>query len=64
MNLGLRAILLALAVVLFVIGAFSDIHQGDFVCWGLAVTAAAFLVEELGLGTQINMGGRPRSNTP
>ncbi len=62
MNLGLRAILLALAIVLFVIAAFSDLHQGDFVSWGLAVTAAAFLVEELGLGTQINMGGT-RSNT-
>ena len=60
MNLGLRAILLALAIVLFVIGVFSTLHQGDFVCWGLAATAAALLVEELGLGTQINMGG-PRN---
>lgn len=60
MNLGLRAILLALAIVLFVIGVFSTVHQGDFVCWGLAATAAALLVEELGLGTQINMGG-PRN---
>ena len=60
MNLGLRAILLALAIVLFVIGVFSTVHQGDFVCWGLAATAAALLVEELGLRTQINMGG-PRN---
>jgi hypothetical protein len=60
MNLGLRAILLALAIVLFVIGAFSDLHQGDFICWGLAATAAALLVEELGLGTRINVGG-PRN---
>jgi len=52
--------LLALAIVLFVIGVFSTVHQGDFVCWGLAATAAALLVEELGLGTQINMGG-PRN---
>jgi hypothetical protein len=60
MNLGLRAILLALAIVLFVIAVFSTVHQGDFICWGLAATAAALLVEELGLGTQINMGG-PRN---
>ncbi len=60
MNLGLKAILLAVAIVFFVIGVFSTVHQGDFVCWGLAATAAALLVEELGLGTQINMGG-PRN---
>jgi hypothetical protein len=61
MNLGLKAILLAVAVVFFVIGVFSTVHQGDFVCWGLAAMAAAFLVEELGLGTQIKMGGPPRN---
>jgi len=57
MNLGLRAILLAVAIVIFVIGAFSDLHQGDLIAWGLAVAAAALLVEELGLGTRIGMGG-------
>jgi hypothetical protein len=60
MQLGLRAILLAVAILMFVIGVFSTLHQGDFVCWGIAATAAAFLVEELGLGTRINLGG-PRS---
>ena len=57
MALGLRAILLAVAILLFVIGAFSDLHQGDFVCWGLAVAAAALLVEELGFATRWNVGG-------
>jgi hypothetical protein len=57
MNLGLRGILLAVAIVLFVIAAFSDLHQGDLIAWGLAVTAAALLVEELGLGTRIGVGG-------
>jgi hypothetical protein len=61
MNLGLKAILLAVAIVLFLVGAFSDLHQGDFVCWGLLAAAAALLVEELGLGTQIKMGGPPRN---
>jgi hypothetical protein len=60
MNLGPRAILLGLAIVLFVIGVFSDLHQGDYVCWGLAATAAAFLVDDLGLGTRINLGGTRR----
>jgi len=60
MNIGPRTILLALAVVLFVIGVFSDLHQGDFVCWGLAATAAALLVEDLGVGRNMNMGGTRR----
>jgi hypothetical protein len=62
MNLGLRALLLALAIVLFVIGAFSDIHQGDLICWGLAAAVASVLVGELGLETRMNLGGT-RSTT-
>lgn len=50
--IGLRGLLLVLAIVLFVIGVFSDVHQGDLICWGLAATAAALLVEELGLNTR------------
>jgi hypothetical protein len=50
--IGLRGLLLVIAIVLFVIGVFSDIHQGDLICWGLAATAAALLVEELGLNTR------------
>lgn len=55
--IGLRGLLLVIAVVLFVIGVFSDVHQGDLICWGLAATAAALLVEELGLNTRF--GTRP-----
>jgi hypothetical protein len=55
--IGLRGLLLVIAIVLFVIGVFSDIHQGDLICWGLAATAAALLVEELGLNTRF--GTRP-----
>jgi hypothetical protein len=60
MNLGLRAILLAVAILLFVIAVFSDSSYADLLAWGLAATAAALLVEELGLGTRINMGGSRR----
>lgn len=62
MNLGLRAILLAVAILLFVIAVFSDSSYADLLAWGLAATAAALLVEELGLGTRINMGG-PRNTS-
>ena len=60
MNLGLRTILFALAAVLFLIGAFSDLHQGDFVCWGLLVVAVAFIVEDLGVGTNMSTGSMRR----
>ena len=50
--IGLRGILLALAVVLFVIGVFAEEHYADVIALGLAATAAALLVEELGLNTR------------
>jgi len=56
--IGLRGLLLVIAIVLFVIGVFSDIHQGDLICWGLAATAAALLVEELGLNTRFGAPAR------
>jgi len=49
--------LLAVAILLFVIAVFSTSSYADLLAWGLAATAAALLVEELGLGTRINMGG-------
>jgi hypothetical protein len=48
MNVGLRALLLAAAVVLFILAIFSDVHQGDFIAAGLACTSAAVLVREMG----------------
>ena len=59
--IGLPGLLLVVAIVLFVIAVFSDVHQGDLICWGLAVTAAALLVEELGLNSRF--GAAPRRNT-
>ena len=61
MNLGIRAILLALAIVLFVIAVFSETNWDDLVAWGLAATAGALLVEELGLGTRFTFGRNRRS---
>lgn len=61
MQLGLRAILLVVAIVLFIVAAISN---GDtaFNCLtlGLACVAAAFVVEELGLGGpgRMSAGGR------
>jgi hypothetical protein len=50
--IGLRGLLLVLAIILFVIAVFSDVHQGDLIAWGLAATAAAFVVDELGINTR------------
>ena len=50
--IGIRGVLLVVAVILFVIAVFSDLHQGDLIAWGLAATAAGLLVEELGINTR------------
>jgi uncharacterized membrane protein len=60
MNLGLRALLLLLAIVLFIVGALMDStneNRVDLLYWGLAVFGASFVVESLPLG---NMGTRSR----
>ena len=49
MTLGLRGLLLIVAVVLFIVAALSDTNQGDLIAWGLAATAGALLVGELGI---------------
>ena len=50
--MGLRPILLLVAVALFVIAVFSDTRQGDLLLWGLAAFAAAFVVDELPSGAR------------
>jgi len=50
MNLGLKALLQLLAIVLFIVGALSDPDTGDILFWGLAIFAASFIVESLPLG--------------
>jgi hypothetical protein len=48
MNLGLRTILLLVAVVLFVIAVFTDTNWPEFIALGLAAFAAAFASDALG----------------
>jgi hypothetical protein len=46
--IGLRALLLLVALILFIVAAVGD-TTGDWIAWGLACLAAAFLVGEAGL---------------
>jgi hypothetical protein len=52
MQFGLRAILLLVAVVLFVLAALSDSNQGDYLAWGLAAFAGGHLAEAAGWGNR------------
>ena len=56
MNFGLRGLLLILATILFIVAALNDDNFTDLVSIGLAVFAAAFVVEETGFGR--NLGTR------
>jgi hypothetical protein len=49
MNVGLKGLLLLLAIVLFIVAALSDENRWDFLTWGLAVFAAGHLVESIPL---------------
>jgi hypothetical protein len=62
MNLGLRTILLLVAVVLFVIAVFSDTRWPDLIGLGLAAFAGAFLSDAFGLGDRTFNSTR-RDNT-
>ncbi|HYZ18370.1 MAG TPA: hypothetical protein VE615_02400 [Gaiellaceae bacterium] len=56
MNVGLKGLLLLLAIVLFIVAALSEDNQWDFLTWGLAVFAAGHLVESIPLSGR--WGGR------
>lgn len=62
MNLGLKGLLLLLAIVLFIVGALSDSGdtKADLIYWGLAVLSAAFVVESLPLAS--GWGDRDRTD--
>jgi hypothetical protein len=49
MNLGVRVILLAAAVVSFIICIFATEHFTDWLAIGLACFAGSYLVADLGL---------------
>ena len=50
MRIGLREVLLLLAVVLFIVAAISDTSSSDLLLFGLAAFAAAFLLGDVDLG--------------
>jgi hypothetical protein len=49
-DFGLRGLLLILATILFVVAALNNENFADLVSVGLAVFAAAFVVEDTGFG--------------
>lgn len=53
MNITVRTILLAAAVVLFVLALLIQDNWDDFIALGLAAFAAAYLVDDLGVGGRI-----------
>jgi hypothetical protein len=62
-NFGFKALLLLLAIVLFIVGALSDgENKVDLLYWGLAVFAASFIVESIPLGNF--MGTRTPRDRP
>jgi len=47
MNLGLRTLLLVLAVILFIVSALTEENRFDFMAFGLAVFAGSFVIEDI-----------------
>ena len=61
MQLGLRAILLVVAIILFIVAAISNgDNEFNFLMLGLACVAGALLVEELGVGGAGGLSGGRR----
>jgi hypothetical protein len=64
MQLGLRAILLVVAIILFIVAAVTNgDNMFDFLALGLACIAGALVVEELGVGGAGRLSGGRRSDT-
>jgi hypothetical protein len=61
MRLGLRTLLLALAVILFIVSALTEENRFDFMAFGLAVFAASFVIEDIvgGFTTTTNTNRNP-----
>ena len=64
MNLGLGAILLLVAVVLFVLAVFSDENYADFLALGLAAFAGAFLATRSATPTDRSAARTARAAAP
>ena len=63
MNMGLRTILLLVAVVLFVLAWLVDDNFTDFLTLGLAAFAGAFLSDALGFADRTFNSTRGGSDT-
>lgn len=57
--IGMRALLLLVAVGLFVISVFVD-NPTDWWAWGLAALAAGLVVDDLGWNRRVGMGAMRR----
>jgi hypothetical protein len=53
MTLSIRALLMLLATILFIVAALNNDHFSDLLSIGLACLAGAFLIGEAGLGTRL-----------
>jgi hypothetical protein len=63
MQLGLRAILLVVAIIFFIIAALTNGETAfNFLVLGLACLGGALLVEELGVGGAGRFSGGRRSD--
>ena len=63
MRFGLRSILLLVAIVLFVLAVISGDNWADLVALGLAAFAAAFVVDDLGIGANIGANNNRTDRT-
>ncbi len=64
MQLGLRAILLVVAIIFFIIALVSNGDTAfNFLVLGLAAVAGALLVEELGVGGAGRLSGGRRGGS-
>ena len=62
MNLGVRTILLVVAVIFFLLAVFSDTRWPDMIGFGLAAFAGAFLSDALGMADR-TFGTTNRNDT-
>ena len=57
MNIGLRQLLLLVATLAFVIGVFNQSNWSAWIAIGLACSAGATLVREMGWDRVVSAGG-------
>ena len=60
MRLGIRAILLIVAIILFLLSLVLDKNRMDMLAVGLAFLAGGLLVDDLNLGSRGGIAGRDR----